>query len=358
MNISDIRIANPGEFTERAFINNKIDLIQAEAIIDLINANTEQAARSAINSLHGMLSNIINDCVKQLITLRAYIESRINFSETEVSVFDAEYFSVQLKKLMLTIDSLIKDAGQSGILRNGVKIVIFGEPNVGKSSLLNALSGNNSAIITDIAGTTRDVLHEYIYIDDIPCHIVDTAGLHDTNDIIENIGIQKAVQEINTADYLLYMVDSVHPVKKIDPLRFLSPFINQITETINIIIVRNKIDLTNESIGITKIHNYSIINISVIQQNGLDLLRNFLKETIKLTYSTETTFLARQRHITLLKSTSMHLHHAYELLCSMNMIELIAEELYLAQQQLNKITGTFTSDDLLKHIFSEFCIGK
>jgi len=352
-----LRIAQPGEFLERAFINDKLDLVQAESIADLINANSEQAARSAINSLQGVFSNHINQLVKTLTHLRVYVEAAIDFPSEEIDFLSDEKIKEQLNRILDDLKLAQNKAYQGSLLREGIKVVIAGRPNSGKSSLLNALAGREVAIVTHIAGTTRDLLREHIHIDGIPLHITDTAGLHETNDEIEKIGIERAWNEIEQADNLLFIVDSTTTIA-IEPSDIWPEFIGRLPVTLPITVVRNKVDVTGEQIGLTKMKEYSLIRLSAHTGEGIDLLRTHIKHSIGITSNTEGIFLARRRHLQALETAAQHLINGRQQLVDMQAGELLAEELRLAQQALSKITGTFGSDDLLGQIFSSFCMGK
>ncbi|MFP3014567.1 MAG: tRNA uridine-5-carboxymethylaminomethyl(34) synthesis GTPase MnmE [Arsenophonus sp.] len=357
LSINKIRIANPGEFSERAFFNDKIDLAQAEAISDLIDASTEQAARSAVNSLQGVFSKKIYEILEDLSNLRAYIEAAIDFPDEEINFLSSRKIEEKLNTIITNLDNLRLQAYQGTLLREGIKVVIAGRPNSGKSSLLNALSGRETAIITDIAGTTRDVLHEYIQIEGMPVHIIDTAGLREAIDEVERIGIDRAWQEIEQADHILFVVDS--NITRETKLEQIWPeFIGRSAKFLPITIIRNKVDITCEPISITKIDNYSIICLSANRKYGIDLLLNHLKESIGLNNTVEGIFLARRRHIQALDIASNHLKKGYKQLLFTNFSELLAEELRLSHQSLSEITGKFRSNDLLNKIFSSFCIGK
>ncbi|BGI51240.1 MAG: tRNA uridine-5-carboxymethylaminomethyl(34) synthesis GTPase MnmE [Arsenophonus endosymbiont of Ceratovacuna japonica] len=357
LNISEIRIANPGEFSKRAFLNNKIDLMQAEAIADLIDASTEKAARSAINSLQGVFSKKIYKIIQELTNIRVHIEASIDFPDEEVNFLSDNKIKIKLNKLMTDLKNILLNANQGILLKEGIKVVIIGKPNAGKSSLLNALSGREVAIVTDIAGTTRDILHEYIDIDGIPLHIIDTAGLHKSLDKIEQIGIKKALEEIEQADHILFIVDSI-TTEEIEPKLLCPEFITRLPKYSPITIIRNKVDITNEPVSITKINNYSLIRLSAYRKSGIDLLRQHLKESIRFNYNIEGEFLARRRHIQALNIADKHLQRGYQHLVVTRSCELLAEELRLTQKVLGEITGEFSSDDLLNRIFSSFCIGK
>jgi tRNA modification GTPase len=351
--IPGIRIAKPGEFSERAFLNNKIDLVQAEAIADMIEASSEQAARSAMYSLQGIFSCKIDSLVKDIIKLRTYIEATLDFPEEDINSISIERSKKSVEDLINSIESIQLEAKRSRVLQEGFKVVIAGCPNAGKSSLLNSLSGHESAIVTDIPGTTRDVLNEHISIDGIPVHLVDTAGLRNTTDIIELIGIKKAWEAVKQANHLLFVVDSSEFDNE-DSLALL----RKVPSSIGVTIVKNKVDLTGEKVGIIRKGRNTTVSISALTGLGLDLLRMHLEQTVSPKNGTEGKFLARARHIQALKLASEHLRHSRDILMSSQTSELVAENLRIAQQALDEITGKFTSDQLLGKIFSSFCIGK
>lgn len=355
--ISGIRIANPGEFSERAFLNDKLDLAQAEAIADLIDASSEQAARSAVNSLQGAFSGEINQLVEALTHLRIYVEAAIDFPDEEIDFLSDGKIEAKLDEVIADLVRVQSQARQGSLLREGMKVVIAGRPNAGKSSLLNALAGRDAAIVTDIAGTTRDVLREHIHIDGMPLHIIDTAGLREASDEVERIGIERAWHEIEQADRVLFMVDSTL-TDAAEPEQIWPEFMARLPEGMPVTVIRNKTDMTNEGIGISQANGCSLIRLSAREDLGIDLLRDHLKETMGFNSNTEGGFLARRRHLQALNSAAEHLAQGHEQLVVARSGELLAEELRLAQQALSEITGEFTSDDLLGRIFSSFCIGK
>lgn len=357
VSLPGVRISRPGEFSERAFLNDKLDLAQAEAIADLINASSEQAARSAINSLQGAFSERIYELVKTLTNLRIYVEAAINFSDEEIDFLSNDKIKASLNEVIASLDRVGIEARQGRLLREGMKVVIAGKPNAGKSSLLNALAGREVAIVTDIAGTTRDVLREHIHLDGMPLHIIDTAGLRDAGNEVERIGIQHAWREIEQADHVLLIVDGTTTALS-HPDILWPAFIARLPPAIPLTVVRNKADLIGESVSISNISGYSLVTLSAKSSVSVDLLRTHLKKSIGFTGSTEGNFLARQRHLDALKTASTHLQKGKEQLVNVYGIELLAEELRLAQQALNEITGKFSSDDLIGKIFSSFCIGK
>ncbi|MFJ5429424.1 tRNA uridine-5-carboxymethylaminomethyl(34) synthesis GTPase MnmE [Pectobacterium actinidiae] len=357
LTLSNVRIARPGEFSERAFLNDKLDLAQAEAIADLIDASSEQAARSALNSLQGVFSTRINQLVEALTHLRIYVEAAIDFPDEEIDFLSDGKIEAQLNSVMADLDAVRAEAHQGSLLREGMKVVIAGRPNAGKSSLLNALAGREAAIVTDIAGTTRDVLREHIHIDGMPLHIIDTAGLRDASDEVERIGIERAWQEIEQADRVLFMVDGT-TTQATEPEQIWPEFMARLPKTLPITIVRNKADVTGETLGIEDVNTHSLIRLSARTGEGIDTLRDHLKQSMGFTSNTEGGFLARRRHLQALELAAQHLIQGKEQLVSAYAGELLAEELRLAQQALSEITGEFTSDDLLGRIFSSFCIGK
>ncbi|MBD2800992.1 tRNA uridine-5-carboxymethylaminomethyl(34) synthesis GTPase MnmE [Xenorhabdus sp. M] len=357
LTISGVRIANPGEFSERAFLNDKLDLAQAEAIADLIDASSEQAARSAMNSLQGAFSNQVHQLVEALTHLRIYVEAAIDFPDEEIDFLSDGKIEAQLDGVIAELAEVRSQARQGSLLREGMKVVIAGRPNAGKSSLLNALAGREAAIVTDIAGTTRDVLREHIHIDGMPLHVIDTAGLREASDEVERIGIERAWQEIEQADRVLFMVDST-TTDAVEPAQIWPEFMAKLPPSLPITVIRNKTDMTGEETGVAEISDYTLIRLSAREGKGIDLLREHLKETMGFNSNTEGGFLARRRHLQALNTAAEHLHEGHQQLVFARSGELLAEELRLAQQALSEITGEFTSDDLLGRIFSSFCIGK
>jgi len=352
-----IRIARPGEFSERAFLNDKLDLAQAEAIADLIDASSEQAARSALNSLQGAFSLRINTLVEALTNLRIYVEAAIDFPDEEIDFLSDGKIESQLNQVIADLDAVRAEARQGSLLREGMKVVIAGRPNAGKSSLLNALAGREAAIVTDIAGTTRDVLREHIHIDGMPLHIIDTAGLREASDEVERMGIERAWREIDQADRVLFMVDGT-TTDAIEPAAIWPEFITRLPVTLPITVVRNKADVTGETLNLTEVSGHSVISLSARTGAGIERLRNHLKESMGFVGNMEGGFLARRRHLQALELAFTHLIQGKAQLLEARAGELLAEELRAAQHSLSEITGEFTSDDLLGRIFSSFCIGK
>ena len=357
LQIEGIRTARPGEFSERAFMNDKMDLAQAEAIADLIDATSEQAAKSAVQSMKGEFSNHINNLVESLIRLRIYVEAAIDFPEEEIDFLSDGKVLTDLNAIIEHLANVRNQARQGSLLREGMRVVIAGRPNAGKSSLLNALSGQELAIVTDIAGTTRDVLREHIHIDGMPLHIIDTAGLRESPDKIEQIGIERAWQEINQADRILFMVDGTE-TEHSDPHKIWPEFLEKIPAGVGLSVIRNKADLSGDNTGGSTENNYPIFNISAKTGAGIAELKNHLKQCMGYQSVTEGSFMARRRHIEALDHATSHIDIGKEQLVSYNAGELLAEELRIAQNHLSEITGEFSSDDLLSRIFTSFCIGK
>jgi tRNA modification GTPase len=345
------RVARAGEFSERAFINEKIDLAQAEAIADLIAAESEDAARAAMRSLQGEFSSNIHLLVEHLIELRMYVEAALDFPEEEIDFLADQAVSEKLSLIKKQVKSILKSAQQGCMLKEGMSVVIAGKPNAGKSSLLNQLAESESAIVTDIPGTTRDVLREHIQIDGLPLHVIDTAGLRDSEDIIEQEGVKRAWKEIEKCDRLLYVLDSNSDEQ------FPEEISQKLTEATGLSIVFNKTDLSAEQNRIVEKEDRTEIFLSAKTGQGIELLRQHLKQSMGYERHTEGQFIARRRHIAAINNASNHLNEAKQCLQN-NKGELLAEELKLAQQELSSITGEFTSDDLLGRIFSDFCIGK
>ena len=357
LQIPGVRTARPGEFSERAFLNDKLDLAQAEAIADLIEASSEQAARSALQSLQGEFSRRVDALVEGLIRLRIYVEAAIDFPEEEIDFLSDGKVATDLRNIMAELQQVQTEARQGAILREGMKVVIAGRPNAGKSSLLNALAGRESAIVTEIAGTTRDVLREHIHIDGMPLHIIDTAGLRDTEDAVEKIGIERAWAEIAQADRILFMVDGT-TTSATNPRDIWPDFFDRIQNPIGLTVVRNKADLTGEELAIGEEQGHPVFRISAKTGLGLAALRDHLKQCMGYQGGVESGFMARRRHLEAIAHADEHLQLAQEQLEVYAAGELVAEELRLAQEQLSEITGAFSSDDLLGRIFSSFCIGK
>lgn len=357
LEVEGVRIARAGEFSEQAFLNDKLDLAQAEAIADLIDATSEQAARSALKSLQGEFSNKINQLVDSVIYLRTYVEAAIDFPDEEIDFLADGKIEGHLNDIIQQLNGVRQEAKQGAILREGMKVVIAGRPNAGKSSLLNALAGREAAIVTDIAGTTRDVLREHIHIDGMPLHIIDTAGLREASDEVERIGIARAWEEIAQADQVLLMIDSTE--QKVDDFKAeWAEFLAKLPPNMPVTVIRNKVDLSGEPEGLEQLENFTLIRLSAQTKVGVDLLRDHLKKSMGYQSSTEGGFLARRRHLQALEEAAEHLARGHVQLTQFFAGELLAEELRMVQNALSEITSQFTSDDLLGNIFSSFCIGK
>ena len=342
------RDARPGEFTERAFLNNKLDLAQAEAVADLIESNSAQAARAAVRSLSGDFSTGIADLNQQLISARMYIEAALDFAEEEIDFLKDDALATKLNQLQTSVNDILKRAAQGCLMREGLTVVIAGEPNVGKSSLLNRLTGENTAIVTDIAGTTRDVLREQIVLDGLPIHVIDTAGLRKTDDKVEQEGVRRALAQMEQADVIL-VVETAGSSTPTDLKRLSVP---DLPMDVPVIHVFNKADLAPDS------SHPEQLKVSAKTGEGIAELRIKLKQCAGFEQTPEGAFMARRRHLNALQAAQVHLSQARVNLVELTAGELAAEELRLAQAQLNLITGEFSSDDLLGEIFGNFCIGK
>lgn len=351
------RLARPGEFSERAFLNDKMDLTQAEAIADLIESSSEQAARCAIRSLQGAFSQRIEMLVASLTHLRIYVEAAIDFPEEEIDFLADGKVAGDLQTIMDDLATILAEAQQGTILRDGMRVVIAGRPNAGKSSLLNALAGREAAIVTAIEGTTRDVLREHIHIDGMPLHVIDTAGLRDSPDEVEQIGIARAWDEIRQADRILLMVDAT-TTGETRPEALWPDFIHQLPDNAPLTVIRNKVDLSGEAAGYTDDDAAPVIRIAAKSGEGLDVLRDHLKACMGYATTTEGGFLARRRHLVALEKARDCLVQGQAQLEGYGAGELLAEDLRMAQDALGEITGAMTPDDLLGKIFSSFCIGK
>ena len=348
------RIARPGEFSERAFLNDKMDLAQAEAIADLISASSEQAARSAVRTLQGAFSRTIDQLTQSCIELRVYVEAAIDFPDEEIDFLSDGHVSAALAELQDQLAQTLQTAQQGVLLRDGMTLVIAGRPNAGKSSLLNALSGQETAIVTEYAGTTRDTLQATIQLDGLPLQIIDTAGLRETTDPVEQLGIERALKAIAEADLLLWVIDATGQQELHAEIDFLA---HKVPAALNLpqLFVRNKCDLTQEPPGFS---TSNTIVVSAQSGAGLTELRAHLKKTVGFSDTQEGQITARRRHLDALRRAQHHLNTATEQLQHHAAGELVAEDLRACQQALSEITGAFSSDDLLGAIFSSFCIGK
>jgi tRNA modification GTPase len=347
------RPARAGEFSERAFINDKLDLIQAEAIADLIASASREAARGALRSLEGEFSARIHTLVEALIQLRMYVESAIDFPEEEIDFLSDGHIGAELDSVIAALARVLATARQGRLLRDGMTVVIAGQPNAGKSSLLNALAQREAAIVTAIPGTTRDVLREHIHLDGLPLHIIDTAGLRDSSDPVESQGIERAWAEIAKADRVLLVVDDQVGVNAES-----RHILQRLPKNLAVTVIHNKIDLSGRDATPWRDELGEHVAISAKRGTGLTELKRHLKEAMGYRPSGEGTFIARRRHLESLHSAAGFLEHGKAALNEQRAGELLAEDLRLAQQSLSEITGEFTSDDLLGRIFSQFCIGK
>lgn len=345
-----LRLAEPGEFTHRAFLNDRMDLAQAEAVADLIDASSVAAARGAMASLSGKFSIQVNALSDRIVHLRMLVEATLDFPEEEIDFLEKYQARPTLEALARDLDTLIAQARQGVILREGLHVVLAGKPNVGKSSLLNALAGDDIAIVTPIAGTTRDRVVQEIHINGVPLHIVDTAGLRETEDTVERIGIDRTWKEIERADVILHLQDATQPGDELD-----TQIIARLPERTPLLTVYNKVDLLGQSF----VAGPDQLGISAREGLGLDALRDRLLTLAGWNPGAESPWLARERHVRALLEAADHLalaaEHAEQ---DDRVLDLFAEELRLAHDSLNSITGKFTSDDLLGEIFSSFCIGK
>ncbi len=342
--------AKPGEFSERAFLNNKIDLTQAEAIADLIDSSSLQAAKNAIHSLQGDFSKTINLLLEKVINIRIFVEAAIDFPEEEIDFISDSNVRVQISEIQNDLKTIIQDAQQGRIIQEGVNLVIAGKPNAGKSSLLNALAGDDLAIVTHIAGTTRDTIKEQIIIDGLPVYITDTAGLRESDDLVEQEGIKRAEKAISRADGIILVIDSSSDNDK----NYLPKQISNDTPVTRIF---NKIDLSGHSSKIIKEKNSTDIYLSAQTGIGLDLLKKHVVESAGI-QNHESKYSARRRHIDSLIKASQAVNTGLQQLVAFGAPELLAEDLRDCQKHLGTITGQFTADDLLGEIFSSFCIGK
>ncbi len=353
------RQAEPGEFSLRAFLNNKIDLTQAEAIADLIDSSSEQAASNAIRSLQGEFSSHIHKLVEQIIELRLYVEAAIDFPEEEIDFINDDNVLNKLKFIQQTLHTIFTKSRQGALLRDGMSVVIAGKPNAGKSSLLNTLAEKETAIVTTVEGTTRDVLREHIQLDGMPLHIIDTAGLRDSGNEIEQEGIRRAWMEIEKADQILLVLDGSKTIPT--DLTDLWPENTQaLAKKQNITVILNKCDLSKLTPGIQdgRLDDHPVLALSAKEKTGIDSLRVHLKSVMGFKNTSEGEFSARRRHLQALQQAKSFLESGLLQLQDHGAAELLADDLRCAQQALGEITGEFSPDDLLGKIFSSFCIGK
>ncbi len=344
------RRAEPGEFSKRAFLNDRLDLAQAEAIADLIGSGTRQAARAALRSLSGEFSQAVNDLVRLLTDLRVHVEAAIDFPEEEIDFLSDKQLLRRIDACSAAFESLLATATVGRVLRDGYQVVLVGKPNAGKSSLMNRLSGEETAIVTEIAGTTRDVLRETIDIDGLSVELVDTAGLRDNPDLIEKEGIRRAREAMTNADAVLWIQDASEP----DAGELGEP----VPEGVPVVVVRNKLDLADGNIVDTGEGDAQVVALSATTGAGLDTLREHIKTLAGYKNLGEGALSARRRHVDALQRAAGHFEAGRTALSEARAGEILAEELRMAQQALGEITGAVSSDDLLGRIFSDFCIGK
>lgn len=343
------RVALPGEFTERAFLNNKLDLAQAESVADLIDATTSQAAKSAVRSLMGEFSRVVHELVEQLINLRMLVEAMLDFPEEELDLPDIERRNFKLQQIQALLKQTLETAKQGSLLRDGAQIALIGQPNVGKSSLLNQLSGEEVALVSNVPGTTRDVIRQMIQIEGVPFHIIDTAGLRDSSDEVELMGIARTRSMMQKADAVLLVIDAKLGISDED-----RKILAELPDSTPRIFIYNKIDLIDSAPAVVDHGNECSIYLSAKKGDGMQLLRDKMLNLVGW-HQESGVFMARERHIQALLTAQTHLNKATT---QLGQAELFAEELRLSQDALNSITGEFTSDDLLGEIFTRFCIGK
>ena len=354
-----LRLARPGEFSERAFLNDKIDLTQAEAIADLIDSNSVEAARFAMRSLQGEFSTLVNTLIASIIDIRKYVEAAMDFPDEEVDFLDSGDVEIKLLSIKNQQEKIFAQARQGILIKEGIRVVIVGEPNAGKSSLLNNLAGQSRAIVTEIAGTTRDTLKEQVSIDGLPLHIIDTAGLHDSADIVELEGIKRAWQEIENSDLVLLLVDST--IDNADSTHALRKQILGLAgSSERLLLVYNKVDLSNEKVRFDQhaLADTPGVYLSAKTGDGIELLKTALKNYAGYNTTEEGGFIARRRHLDAMEKSQACLESALKQLSENKAAELVAEDLKEAHQALELITGAYSSDELLGEIFSSFCIGK
>ena len=349
------RVARPGEFSERAFFNDKMDLAQAEAIADLIDASSVEAARSAVRSMQGEFSQLINELVETMIQVRIFVEAAIDFPEEEIDFLQDKMLAANLDQLSTDLTAVLAQAQQGAILRDGLTVVLAGKPNAGKSSLLNALAGIDAAIVTAVPGTTRDVLRERITLGGLPLNIIDTAGLRDSDNEIEQEGVRRAWKEIANADQVLFVADATDASNpKLEEL-WPEYFQRNLGSTQSVTLLLNKIDLSGHQPGEI---DEATLAISVKDKSGFDALASHLQTKAGYLGHGEGLFSARRRHLIALTNALTFVQNGIDQLKGAGAGELLAEDLRQAQNELSEITGKFTPDDLLGRIFSSFCIGK
>jgi len=344
------RLAEPGEFSRRAFLNEKIDLAQAESVADLIDAASSEAAKCALRSLRGEFSAKVNKLVESLIDLRMLVEATLDFPDEEIDYLEAAHAFQRLNNLRDQLTKIQDSARQGSLLREGMHVVLVGQPNVGKSSLLNRLAGEEVAIVTEIAGTTRDAIRQHVQIDGIPLHVIDTAGLRDTDDHVEKIGIERTWEAVDKADVALLLIDVRLGSTPDD-----QAILGRLPKQMKVLHIYNKIDAIEQPATVVKEEGSIKIYLSAKTGEGVDFLKKELLEIVGWHPSGEGVYMARERHLRALALAGKHLNNAVH---NRDHLEFLAEELSLAQKTLGSITGEFTSDDLLGEIFTRFCIGK
>lgn len=347
------RVARPGEFSERAFLNNKIDLTQAEAIADLIDSASQAAARSALRSLQGEFANKIESLKLAIIQLRVQVEAMIDFPDEDIDTVASDNILKHAEDIKERIEIITNQATQGALLRDGISVVIIGQPNVGKSTLLNQLSAKQSAIVTDIPGTTRDVMRERILLDDLPLHIIDTAGLRDSPDEVEQEGIRRAWLEVSQADHVLYLFDVRHPPSAMELAE-----VKEKMPAVQLTLVANKIDLLSNDSQRELINEEPLLLISAMTGDGMLEFKRYLQASVGYQNNQENNFIARRRHLQALRQAVEFVTQAATQLQAKQALECVAEDFRLAHNALCEITGEYSSDDLLGEIFSSFCIGK
>lgn len=344
------RQAEPGEFTRRAYLNEKMDLAQAEAVADVINAATSEAARSAMRSLSGEFSNRINVLLQRLIELRMFVEACLDFPEEEIDFISQGNVKKKIEDVQAELQKIYNEAKQGNLLREGLTVVLVGQPNVGKSSLINQLAADDIAIVTSIAGTTRDTIKSAIQINGIPLHVVDTAGLRETEDEIEQFGIARTWRALESANIALLLVDAAHGITEVE-----KSILERLPSDLPKIWVHNKIDLAKKSPFVEDLDGEAHIHLSAKTGDGVNLLRETLLKIVGWQSTSEGVFMARTRHLDAIKQVEQFLQSA---MAAIEQSEIVAENLRMAQDALSSVTGEFTPDDLLGEIFSKFCIGK
>ena len=351
------RLARPGEFSERAFLNGKIDIAQAEAIADLIDAGSVAAARAAVRSMQGEFSTHVHELQAQITELRTLVEAAIDFPDEELDFVPGSVLGDRMAKIFIAFDAITAAARQGALLREGLSVVIAGKPNAGKSSLLNKLVGDEIAIVTDQPGTTRDVLRQQIHLDGLPLNLIDTAGLRSAADVVEAEGVRRALAELKRAGRVLYLLDAAAPAAQ-SSASDLASELNELPKGVPVTLIFNKIDLSGAQANIDESRDPPQVFLSARTGEGLDLLRAHLKNRAGFSSGDTGAWSARRRHLDALDRSRSSVVQAAQTLSTTRAFELFAEELRRAQLALGEITGEFSSDDLLGEIFASFCIGK